>query len=526
MRRPASRITAVVAVLATALSPASSTAQREPAEQWRSYWVDSFHEGIYTPAQVDKLVAAARAANVNALIVQVGRWADCYCNRSSFPRTHAPVAAPPYDPLEYVIERAHAAGIELHAWVNATPIWNTANPPPQPDHILHTHGPTATGADRWLNKRVDGAETGGATMRSLDVANPAAVDYYVNGIASIAREYDVDGVHLDYIRYPDNNSSTTHSDWGYSEVSLARFRAATGRADVPAPSDPQFSDWRRSQVTNYVRKIYLTLYGIDRSLRLSHSAITYGHGPQQVGGWPNTRTYAEVNQDWKGWLDEGIMDLSVAMNYKRENRPDQAQMFQEWNEVIADWQGRRQTAVGPALYLNTVEDTLRQTRKALAPSPAGKAVAGWSGYSYASPSAAAVTDPALADAERGRLVAGLTTADPSGAAPIFAEPARVPTTPWKARPTRGQVVGKLVLADGTPLDQVPVRLTHLPTGQRVSGRRSDGAGWFGFADLTPGRWLITVDLPPGVHGRSGDLINVRAGTIVSPRLFPLVRDAT
>ncbi len=237
--RYVARLGTAVAVLAALLGPipaqAAPVAGQELPSQWRSYWADSFHDGIYTPAQVDKLVGEAVAVNANALIVQVGRWADCFCNRSAFPRTHAPVAPLPYDPLQYAIERAHAAGLELHAWVNATPIWNSAVTPPQPDHIFHTHGHSATGADRWLNKRVDGSEIGGANMRNLDLANPAAVNYYVDGMASIAREYDIDGIHLDYIRYPDYNSTTTHSDWGYSEVSLARFRAATGRTDTPAP---------------------------------------------------------------------------------------------------------------------------------------------------------------------------------------------------------------------------------------------------------------------------------------------------
>lgn len=524
MRRLATTILTVTAVLAAALSAVPATAAEEPVEQWRSYWADTFHWGIQNPAQVDKLVAAAQAVNANALIVQVGRWADCYCNRSGFPRTNNTAVAPlPYDPLDHVIQRAHAVGIEVHAWVNATPMWNSSIVPTQPDHIFHSHGPSATGADRWLNRRYDGSEVGGAANRSIDVANPAAVDYYVNGIASIAREYDIDGIHLDYIRYPDYNSTTTHSDWGYSEVSLARFRAATGRTDTPQPSDEQFSQWRRDQVTNYVRKIYLTLYAANPRLRLSHAGITYGYGPQSVGGWEKTRTYAEVYQDWRGWLAEGIMDLTVAMNYKREHLADQQRMYEEWNEVLADWQGKRQSAVGPALYLNTVENSLVQARKALQPSAAGNTVVGWSGYSYAVPSSAANANASLADSERARLVAGLTVADPSGAPPLFAERAEVPAMPWKATPTEGHVVGTVALADGTALDQVPVTLWNPATGQKVTGRLTDGSGWFGFVDVAPGYWLVSLDLPDGVHGERVAMVEVRAGEIATPVFSPLVR---
>lgn len=531
MRRLAVTITATLlattALLATTLplaEPGKASGPSGPTEQWRSFWADSFHEGIYTPEQVDKLVSKAKAVNANALIVQVSRWMDCFCNRSTFPRTDAAIAPAPYDPLEYVIQQAHAEGIEVHAWVNATVLWNSNTPPRDPNHIYYSHAHDATGADRWLNKRVDGAEIGGTALRPLDVANPGAVDYVVRGIESIVREYDVDGINLDYIRYPDYSSANYQNDWGYSQVSLDRFRAATGRTDTPEPTDPQFSQWRRNQVSGFVRKIYLTMYGVDPKARLSVNGITYWYGPQTEGGWERTRAYTEVLQDWKGWLSEGIIDTNVAMNYKRESVPEQVQMFQEWNEVLADWQAGRQNVVGPGIYLNTVEQSLRQARKALSPSAAGNRVAGWSGYSYAVPSSVANTDATQADAERAALTAGLTESDPTGGgAPLFAEPAAVPEMTWKTQPTKGQLVGTLAFADGTPLDQARVRLTNLDSGQRVTGRLSDGSGWFGFVDLRPGRWLVEVRPPNGVTGDASDIVRVTAGGIAEPELGPFTR---
>ncbi|HEY6737821.1 MAG TPA: family 10 glycosylhydrolase [Actinopolymorphaceae bacterium] len=537
MRSSASRVArtmagavAAAALLATATTVAAPAVGRAATdrpekprvqEQWRSFWVDSFHDGIYTPQQVDELVADAEAANANVLIVQVGRWMDCFCNRSTFPRTHAPIDPEPFDPLDDVIAKAHAAGIQVHAWVNASPMWNAAYPPPQPDHIYHTHGPTATGADRWLQKKYDGSEIGGTTMRVLDLTNPAATDYVVEGIASIAREYDIDGINLDYIRFPDYNSVDGYSDWGYSDVALQRFRAATGRTDVPEPSDEEFTAWRREQVTAYVRKIYLTMYAIDPKLRLSINGITYMYGPQSTpGGWEGTRTYRQVLQDWKGWLEEGIIDTNVAMNYKRASSPGHLQMFDEWNEVLADWQNGRQNVVGPGIYLNPLLDNLTMSRRALRPTAAGNRLAGWSGYSYAVPSSVADSDGSTADEERAALVSALTTNDPTGNPPLFAEKAKVPSMPWKERPTKGNIVGSLALKDGTGLDQVPVTLTNLRTGERVTGRVTDGSGWFGFVDLDPGLWLVRADLPRGVHGKSVDLVNVRKGKIAEPRLGP------
>ncbi|PSL02515.1 uncharacterized lipoprotein YddW (UPF0748 family) [Haloactinopolyspora alba] len=493
----------------TATTPDTDAAASDTPEQWRSYWADAFNEGIYTPEQVDELVDAALDINANALIVQVGRRYDCFCNDALYPRTDAAIDPAPYDPLAEVIDEAHAAGLEVHAWVNVGTMWNSATPPTSPDHVFNAHGPSATGADRWLNKRHDGTELVGNNA-FIDPANPAAVEYIVDGIQSIVREYDVDGINLDYIRYPDYNSSSEYSDWGYSETSIARFQQATGRTDVPEPSDQQFSDWRRDQITNLVRKIYLGMFEVDPTARLSNDAITYGFGPQSVGGWEETRTYAQVLQDWKGWLEEGILDTAVAMNYKREWLPDQARMFDEWNEVLADWQGDRQAVSGPALYLNEIEHSVQQARDLLVPTDAGNTVAGWSGYSYANPSRTATGgDAELKDAEREALAAAMT----EGPNAPFAEEATVPDMPWKENPTTGNVDGTLTLRDGSALTGADVTLRPVGRSGDAQTRTVDGSGWFGFVGVEPGVYLVEVELPDGVAGRPVTAVRVRAGEL-------------
>ncbi|MDT0341123.1 family 10 glycosylhydrolase [Streptomyces litchfieldiae] len=507
MRRILPTLLACLALLCGSLAAAApAQAEDNPPEQWRSYWVDAFNAGIYTPDQVSTLIDDALAVNANAVIVQTARRYDCFCNRALYPRTDAAVDPAPYDPLDEVIAQAHAAGLEVHAWVNVNTMWNSTTPPRSPDHVFNQHGPTAQGAGRWLNKKADGTELVGANAY-VDPGHPDAVEYIVSAIRSIVAEYDVDGINLDYIRYPDGSAQTTHSDWGYNDVSLARFQRATGRTDIPAPADPQWSDWRRDQVTNLVRRVYLGIWEEDPGARLSMDAITYGFGPQSVGGWESTRTYAEVLQDWAGWLDEGIMDTVVTMNYKRNWNPDQARMFAEWSEFLADAQGERQAVNGPALYLNSVADSVAQANLALTPTAAGNTAAGWSGYSYANPSMDVATNGR--EAERQRLAEALTT----GPDAPFAEEAAVPDMVWKSAPSDGHVTGELALRDGTPLDGAEVTLIPLWPGGERHTQRADGSGWFGFAHVPPGRYLARVDLPDGVAGVPLTTVRVRRGDI-------------
>jgi uncharacterized lipoprotein YddW (UPF0748 family) len=518
MRRVFTSALAIGGMIAAGFAAATPAgADADPPEQWRSYWVDAFNEGIYNPDQVSRLVEDALAINSNALIIQTSRRYDCFCNNSNYPRTHAGIDPAPYDPLEAIIDEAHAAGLEVHAWVNVNTMWNEAAPPPNPEHAFNQHGPTAEGRDRWLNKKFNGQELQGNNA-FVDPGHPDVRDYIVTGIQSIIENYDVDGINLDYVRYPDFNSSTSYSDWGYNDTSIARFQAATGRDDIPEPSDQQFSDWRRDQVTALVNKIYLGMWEVDPSVRLSMDAITYGHGPQVVGGWEATRTYAEVLQDWKGWLEAGIMDTAVTMNYKRQWLVPQDDMFNEWSEFLADNQGKRQAVNGPGLYLNDLESSVEQAVIATTPTAAGNVAAGWSGYSYANPSNEYVGGPwDDRSAERDALAAALTAEGGP-----FADEAVVPSMPWKENPTDGHVTGTLTLRDGTPLDNVEVTLRPLVGGSPAS-TVTDGSGWFGAAHVDTGRYLVQVDLPNGVVGQPVAYVQVKAGKIAEAKFARFVQ---
>src|SRR5207244_7669498 len=87
---------------------------------------------------------AAKGENISALVVQVGRRGDCFCNRASMPRTQAGIAPRPYDPLDAIIAKAHAAGIQVHAWIITTALWNSSTPPVDPGHAFNLHRSEST----------------------------------------------------------------------------------------------------------------------------------------------------------------------------------------------------------------------------------------------------------------------------------------------------------------------------------------------------------------------------------------------
>jgi hypothetical protein len=268
-------------------------------------------------------------------------------------------------------------------------------------------------------------------------------------------------------------------------------------------------------VTNLVRKIYLETYAIRPSIRISADTITYGAGPQSVvGGWEKTRTYAEVLQDWAGWLREGIIDLNIAMDYKRDTDAQQRSWYLQWSDFAKDSQLRRQSVVGSAMYLNDIASTIRQARTAVAASSAGSPSAGWNGYSYRTPDAATDAGTRPAAAARAQLFAALTqpsTDDPVTPA-IFASPAAVPPMPWKDQPTLGQLRGIASDMFGGSIDHATVTLSDAAGG--IVGRTvTDGAGWFGFVDLVPGTYRAAIDTPRAMA--SSGSVAVTAGQVAS-----------
>jgi uncharacterized lipoprotein YddW (UPF0748 family) len=482
--------------------------------QLRAFWVDAFGDGIYTQAQIDQLVTDVKAANMNAIVAQVVRRGDCFCNRSSLPRTAvAGVSPAPFDPLQALIDAAHAQGIQVHAWIITTGIWQGPGVPTDPTHAFNLHGPSTTGAANWIDYRSDGASNL-SDEYFIDPGNPDAAAYIVNMATSIARNYNVDGINLDRIRYPDGNFGTNVPSWGYNPTALARFGAATGRTDRPSNTDAVWTQWRRDQVTNIVRRIYLESYAIRPSIRISADTITYGAGPQSAGGWENTRTYAEVLQDWVGWLREGILDLNIAMNYKRDADATQRTWYAQWSDFAKDSQFQRQSAIGSAMYLNDLPATIRQARIAVANSTAGAPSAGWNGYSYRTPDAATNAGTRTGASARAELINALTkpsTDDPVMPA-IFATSIAAPAMPWKDQPSGGQLRGIAADPTGGPIASATVTL-YDSANTVVGQRTTDGSGWFGFVDLRPGTYRATIDSTRAAA--SSGIVSVAAGTVAN-----------
>lgn len=320
-------------------------------------WVHLFDDVLKSRSGIRRLVDDVADANANLLIVEVVRRQDAYYDSDVLPRTNDPKLEPGLDVLHEVLEAAHAKGIAVQAWVPIAPTYHSAyDDIPAPDGWVWTeHGPSAPVADRWVTRT-----RGGTWSEYLDPSLPAVVDHVAAIFAELAA-YPVDGVHLDYVRY-------AGSEYGYHPDVLDRFRAETGATGTPSPSNGKWSNWRRAQVTDLLKNVRAAVREVDPSVPVTAAVIAQGQGPTALGGFGNTRGYAEFFQDWPSWTEDGLLDMAIPMIYFDEET--HGTWFDDWVDWSAGLARRSKALVvgGQGSWLNSVghsEDQLGQEHKVL-----------------------------------------------------------------------------------------------------------------------------------------------------------------
>ena len=500
-----------LSLLATALLliPPAAFAQSAAAPELRALWVDAFHAGIRSPEEAAQLVADARRIHVNTLIVQVRRRGDALYTGGLEPPLDDPNYQPSFDALAHIVAAAHAAGLQVHAWINAMPVWRDEAPPKDARHVFNLHGLNAAGDACWLTAARDGTRKFPVGY-FLDPGHPEAQNHLVSVYLDIVRRYDVDGIHFDYIRYPETEGPARPrgSDVGYNSVSVTRFQRATGRPDVPLPEDEAWIRWRRQQVTQLVRRISIEARAVKPRIKISAAAIAWGRPPASLADFEAAAPMQRVFQDWQGWLAEGLLDLAVPMNYAREHDDRVRGWFNGWIAWEKRHKAGRQLAVGIGGYLSAPEGVLAQVSRVRAAEGRARAD-GMSFFSYYQPSMAA---PAAPGAPAAAVQPGSTpppqAPPPAAAAPdrldylvrgtgsvaaAFTGPSPVPPMPWLESPSHGFITGNVAGSAGTALEGRTIRIRQTGWFRRTRKTTSDANGWFGMTKLAPGKYRVQME---------------------------------
>lgn len=445
------------------------------AAEFRGFWVDAFNSGFKNSQQIERILSDVRAANANAIVVEVRKRGDAYYNSNYEPK--AAGIEKEFDPLAEIIRQAHDTNagprIEVHAWAVAYPVWRGADGyPSQTNHpyVLHPD---------WLDRNSRG-ETFDGKDYFFDPGHPEVQEHIFNAVMDIVSHYDIDGLNLDYIHYPGR-------DWGYNPVSVARFNQRFGRKGRPQPSDPIWSQFRRDQTTALMRKIYLSAVTIKPQIKISAATITWPPAPKDDSEWlSRSAGYNNVFQDWRAWMEEGILDINMPMVYVPQKNLKYKNLFSDWVNFSRNHRYNRHVVITPAIYMNSVADALAQVRAAQTAGRDKTAADGVCLYSYASYSTDKVN--------RNDFLSALTRPSKysGNGTPVFAKPVSTPEMPWKTKPTMGHLKGFIYSGSKTStLDAAMISIT----GPKNKDLISDATGFYGAGDLPPGDYTLTISFP-------------------------------
>jgi uncharacterized lipoprotein YddW (UPF0748 family) len=330
MRHCQLTVASVLAVaMAVPIAPVGAQARSAPPEL-RGVWV--LRASLTSSAAIDAVVENARRGGFNAIFVQVRGRGEAFYRSALEPRAGELSGQPAgFDPLARTLTAARRAGLQVHAWINVNLVSSAVTLPRASNHVVLRH-------PEWLML----PEALALPLRRVEPAAPAYVaelarwtraaagqleGLYLSPISDDARtyttaivrelvtSYDLDGLHLDYIRYPAET-------FDYSALALDAFRRATlssvnaderRRLDGRTQADPAawpraypdgWAEFRRDQLTRLLTALRATARTTRPRMAVSAAVV-----PD-----PDEARRGRL-QDWAGWIRSGLLDAICPMVY-------------------------------------------------------------------------------------------------------------------------------------------------------------------------------------------------------------------
>ena len=224
--------------------PLTLSAQKpvSPKYEYRAVWLTTIENLdwpktiVRSPSDITEqknelivLLDSLKELNVNTVLLQTRVRGDLIYPSRIEPFSHVltgiPGKDPGYDPLAFAVEECHKRSMQLHAWLVTMPLGKD-------EHIRRQGKLALSRKKKSLCTRYKGAWY-------MEPGNPAVIPYLVELVSELVSNYDIDGVHFDYIRYPDRTN-------GYPDASLYR-KYGKGRS---------LAAWRRDNITRLMTTLY------------------------------------------------------------------------------------------------------------------------------------------------------------------------------------------------------------------------------------------------------------------------------
>ncbi|MDP8263699.1 MAG: family 10 glycosylhydrolase [Candidatus Ancaeobacter aquaticus] len=288
-------------------------------------WVECMgsNDTLSSSSKIIAMLDDVKTNGMNTIYVQVFRHDKAWFKTNSYDNR-------PYknfykkekkDLLKFVISEAHKRDIKVHAWINIFRIGRNKKSP-----IIKKYGPSVVTRDNkgrsmleYPNLQLPGKDNtyyeADGTGYWLDPGDLRVQKYMLGVVKEIVARYkSIDGVQLDFIRLPYTVPFSPGSrfpkgiSYGYGKESCKRFQKKYGmnplKPDMVTNNMQKWDDWRREQITDFVKKAFKIVKKKNKRIELSTAVVCYAD-----------RAYLSAFQDWRRWLNENIVDNACLMNY-------------------------------------------------------------------------------------------------------------------------------------------------------------------------------------------------------------------
>ena len=303
---------------------------------------------------IDEMIQFAVLNRFNNIVIQVRGRGDAFYNSRFVPKSSL-IKDLDFDPLAYVLPAAKEKGLKVHVWLNAYLLWSSSVKPIQNEHLANTkiewidHNQLQNKSLKELlidNKN----RKNGFEGIYLSPGHPNVNKYLLKVFKELVDEYDIDGIHLDYIRLHDQG-------YGKNPYAIANFRKynnSNNQIDVLSLDHYSSQEWN-----DFLRKSITELVSDTKDMiMLSNSKIELSAAVK-----PSLYEARErFSQEWDVWLVAGYLDKAFVMNYAADLKIFAANIDIMYDNLPKKYRDR--VVVGIATYNQSAEEALTKVKYA------------------------------------------------------------------------------------------------------------------------------------------------------------------
>lgn len=291
----------------------------------KALWIVRTH--IKTKENIDKIILKMKDYGFNTAIVQVRGLSDVLYKSKMEPQ--ADEIEEGLDPLQYFIDQAKLEGIRVQAWLNV----NMLSKPSFIEKFSKADTHLSVKKPEWVLRDKEGISMLSYKQDQLEAdwmdgayANPADKDwrkYFLRIVAEVQDSYDIEGIHLDFIRYPYAKDGGKY--FGLDELHISKAQKSFSFSKEDYLENPQYLKIidmiKMQEMNNFVREISIEVKKNNPKHILT--AAVWAH---------RKKVYESVFQDWPFWLKKSYIDQAYMMIYVKDGETHDKRIEEFYDE--------------------------------------------------------------------------------------------------------------------------------------------------------------------------------------------------